>query len=94
MSSKCDKCVIDRSVCDKCRDNPKYKDYPSLSLFQEYIPTCPYGYADCVIDPAYIKFYYPDWYRELYGDMTPEEASAIRCRGDSDDCDEYDDEDK
>ena len=94
MNSKCDKCVTDRSLCDRCRDNPKYKDYPSRSRFQEYIPTCPYEYDDCIHDPAYIKFHYPEWYKELYGDMTPEEACIKQCCVDSDYCDDYDDEDK
>jgi hypothetical protein len=29
---------------------------------------------DCVYDPAYIKHCYPDWYKSLYGDLSPEEA--------------------
>lgn len=40
----------------------------------EYKPVCPRGYTDCVYDPAYIKFHHPEWYKELHGDMTPEEA--------------------
>ena len=26
-----------------------------LSKMDDYIPTCPYGYRDCVSDPAYIR---------------------------------------
>ena len=41
----------------------------------EYTPVCPRGYTDCVWDPAYIKFHDPEWYEELYGGITPEEAA-------------------
>ena len=37
-----------------------------------------YGATDCVRDPAYIKYYYPDWYTNLYGDKTPEEAVYVK----------------
>ena len=43
-------------------------------VFTEYKPVCPRGYADCIYDPAYIKFHYPSWYEELYGNMSPEDA--------------------
>ena len=48
-----------------------------MSKYHEstYTPTCPRGYTDCVCDPAYIKFNHSDWYKKLYGDKTPEEAS-------------------
>ena len=39
-----------------------------------YKPLCPRGYSDCIWDPAYIFYNYPDWYKELYGDLSPEEA--------------------
>jgi hypothetical protein len=29
---------------------------------------------DCVYDPAYIKHYHPEWYKETYGDKEPSEA--------------------
>ncbi|MBO5953305.1 MAG: hypothetical protein J6Q53_04195 [Oscillospiraceae bacterium] len=68
---------------------------------QGYTPTCPRGYTDCIHDPAYIKFHHPEWYKELYGDMTPEEA-ALEENGCYDSFEEdpdmkyycYDDEDK
>jgi hypothetical protein len=52
-----------------------------------------------VYDPAYIKCYYPDWYKEQYGDLTPEQASEQSCvKKFKEDPDEeyycYDDEDK
>lgn len=94
--SRCDNCVTDRSFCDQCADNPKY---PKYSYYQDYIPTCPRGYTDCVFDPAYIKCYHPEWYAKLYGNMTPEEASKEACvKRVEEDPDEiyscYDDEDK
>ncbi len=95
----CDSCVTDRSECAKCRDNPIYKDVPTCSLYQAYLPTCPRGYIDCIYDPAYIKSESPEWYKELYGDLTPEQASQKSCaekvKEDPDeeyDC--YDNEDK
>jgi hypothetical protein len=102
MWNKCDKCVSDKSLCSHCRDNPEVQkilaSLPKLSFFMNYAPVCPRGYLDCVYDPAYIHFHYPDWYKELYGDKTPEEA-AEKCRQKMlEDPDEenycYDDEDK
>lgn len=102
MWNKCDKCVSDKSLCSHCRDNPEVQkilaSLPKLSFFMNYVPVCPRGYLDCVYDPAYIHFHYPDWYKELYGDKTPEEA-AEKCRQKMlEDPDEenycYDDEDK
>ena len=100
--SKCERCVSDKSWCSECRDNPEVQKIlaflPKQSCFMAYVPVCPRGYADCVYDPAYIHFHYPDWYKKLYGDKTPEEA-AEKCRQKViEDPDEenycYDDEDK
>jgi len=98
MYSRCDKCVTDKAQCVRCPENPKYANISRFSLFQAYIPTCPRGYTDCVNDPAYIKYYHSGWYKEIYGDKTPEEA-AERCRKlveEDPDMDYYcyDDEDK
>ena len=104
---RCKRCVIpkanlDENLCLECRDNPVVQrilmSLPRLSHYLEYMPTCPRGYTDCVYDPAYIHFHYPDWYKKLYGDKTPEEA-AEKCRQKViEDPDEenycYDDEDK
>ena len=102
MYNKCDKCVSDKSWCTECIDHPEVqkilKSLPKQSCFMAYVPTCPRGYTDCVYDPAYIHFHYPDWYKELYGDKAPEEA-AEKCRqkmledpNEEEYC--YDDEDK
>ena len=66
---------------------------------QDYQPTCPRGYKDCVYDPAYIKYNYPEWYAKLYDSLSVEEASNQSCRLKvEEDPDEeygcYDDEDK
>ena len=74
LFNKCERCVTDKSKCVNCPDNPEYKHIERYSLFQAYIPVCPRGYTDCVCDPAYIKFHHPKWYKELYGNTTPEEA--------------------
>ena len=76
--SKCERCVSDKSWCSQCVDNPEVQkilaSLPKQSCFMYYKPVCPRGYVDCVCDPAYIKYHYPDWYANLYGDKTPEEA--------------------
>lgn len=65
----------------------------------DYTPTCPYGYTDCIWDPAYIHCYHSDWYREIYGNKSIEEVSS-ECREMYDKCDnkeycyQYDNEDK
>ena len=88
----CKKCIMDRELCINCKDNPIYKYVPTISLYKEYKPTCPQGYTDCVCDPAYIKYYNPDWYKKLYGDMSPEDAAKKYCSPTNPYC--YDDEDK
>ena len=104
----CEKCIFDKndkSVYLECRENPVVQrilmTLPKRSYFMEYEPVCPRGYCDCVYDPAYIKYYHPEWYKKLYGDMTPKEAIYVengcheRMEQDPDEiyyC--YDDEDK
>jgi hypothetical protein len=63
-------------------NNPVYKDVPTHSLYQKYVPTCPRGYVDCVYDPAYIKCNHPELYKKLYGDLTPEQAFQKSCSED------------
>jgi hypothetical protein len=96
---RCERCIYDPrqwQICEKCRENPKYANYPRHSYFQEYKPVCPKGYDDCIYDPAYIKYEYPDWYKELYGDLSPEEAVLTKegCMEKGEYCEYYDDEDK
>ena len=74
MKDKCDMCVNSKDACDFCKDAPQYRNVPRISYFMAYKPTCPRGYMDCVCDPAYIKFYHEEWYHDLYGDLTPEQA--------------------
>lgn len=91
--SKCDRCVNkDTDKCDNCIDHPKWQDRPRKSYFELYRKTCPYGYH-CVYDPAYILFYDPEWYKDLYGDKTPQEVVGGSCQN-CEDGDNYDDEDK
>jgi hypothetical protein len=75
---KCHRCVNQNTViCLNCRDSEQVQKIldvlPKTSRFQNYIPACPRGYTDCIHDPAYIKFYHEEWYRKLYGDISPEE---------------------
>lgn len=98
MGVYCSDCMIDdETICQKCSDNPNYKCLHSQKM--SYKPTCPLGYSDCINDPAYIKYWYPTWYKELYSDLTPEQASVKSCQKRvEEDPDEayycYDDEDK
>ena len=57
-----------------------------------YRPVCKFGWDDCIYDPAYIYATYPDWYKTLYGDKTPEEVAG--CKHCTEECCRYDDEDK
>ena len=56
-----------------------------------YIPSCPYGYEDCISDPAYIRWNHPKWWEEL-GMPTECECADEYEEGCS--CRYYDDEDK
>lgn len=60
---------------------------------EEYSPACPFGYTDCISDPAYIRCYHPEWWVELGRPTrcdcyTQEEADNMSY------CPHYDDEDK
>ena len=88
------------TVCDRIELNQRHKS-EQITEPEPYTPVCPRGYVDCVRDPAYIKYHYPDWYAKLYGDLTP--LQAILTEGGClertvEDPDEeyycYDDEDK
>jgi hypothetical protein len=91
--------VTDKSECVNCADNPIYANIPKKTKYQEYIPLCPRGYSHCVNDPAYLKCYHAEWYKEMYGDLTPEQVVEKECLEKvKEDPDEeyycYDDEDK
>ena len=75
MMDICKKCVSPKENCKDCKDNPIYANIPKTSKFMAYIPTCPRGYKDCVYDPAYIKLYHPQFYKDEYGNKTPYEAA-------------------
>lgn len=64
----------DKSLCNDCKDNPIYADYPTQSHFSAYSPVCPLGYKDCIYDPAYILFHHPTYYKEEFGDVNPHQA--------------------
>lgn len=105
--SKCELCVFNevennKDICINCKDNPLVQkilaSLPKSSSFTRYIPVCPKGYTDCIYDPAYIECYDPEWYKDLYGDLSPEEAVRTEsecCRNfNSKYCNIYDNEDK
>ena len=66
----------------------KVKD---LTRKPDYIPSCPYGYMDCVSDPAYIRKYNPEWWEKL---GMPTECSQAKYYEEDCSCQWYDDEDK
>lgn len=57
----------------------------------DYIPTCPYGYEDCISDPAYIRCYHFKWWEEL---GMPTECECADEYEEDCHCRYYDDEDK
>lgn len=93
MARACNDCVNDEMYCSTCTRNPSNAIY--TNHYMAYIPTCRFYCMDCINDPAYIFRYHKEWYHELYGDMTPEEAA-----NDKEGCqlckhgEHYDDEDK
>ena len=81
-----------------CIENEEYYDmfcpYRSSENEGYYDMYCPYGLSGCIHDPGYILQEYPEWYKELYGDMPPEEAAQKECLRYCKDGSDYDDEDK
>ena len=63
-------------------------------LPEEYAPACPFGFGDCVSDPAYIRTYHPEWWIEL-GRPTRCDCGYTQAEADHMiSCPYYDDEDK
>ena len=63
-------------------------------LPEAYEITCPFGYGDCISDPAYIRCYHPEWWIEL---GRPTECSCHYSQAEVEHmtgCPYYDDEDK
>lgn len=63
-------------------------------LPEDYTSTCPFGYGDCISDPAYIRCYHPEWWIEL---GRPTECHCGYSQAEADHmtgCPYYDDEDK
>lgn len=58
---------------------------------EDYIPTCLFGYIDCVNDPAYIRYYHPDTWEKL---GMPTECDYAKGWEAGCSCCYYDDEDK
>ena len=63
-------------------------------LPEDYEITCPFGYGDCISDPAYIRRWHPEWWIEL---GRPTQCSCGYTYAEAEqmgDCPYYDDEDK
>lgn len=69
-----------------------FGDISSLSIGDTV--EVPYGLFDCIHDPGYLLQECPEWYKELYGDMPPEEVVQKECLRYCKDGSDYDDEDK
>ena len=67
-----------------------------IPVILPYKPLCPIGMINCIADPAYVYYHYPDWYREMYGDDKPADVVEKECKPYLEDgyCPYYDDEDK
>ena len=89
------RCTMKDVHCGECRENPK-AELKSYFHDRGYIPTCLYGYDDCIHDPAYVLNEYDNghcsWVRERYTRNTLLKAVEEGCNCDNG-CD-YDDEDK
>lgn len=83
--------VIENALNEKREEYlKKKKEYENFynNVRRKYIPSCKYGYTNCIYDKEYIKAYYPEWYKELEA-----ENGALSCDN-CEDGSEYDDEDK
>lgn len=56
-----------------------------------YTPSCPYGYEDCISDPAYKRWNHPKWWEEL---GMPTECECANEYEEGCSCRYYDNEDK
>lgn len=71
MSFRCKCCWTPRlssseiDPCKFCIHQPGFSD-----MFLSHPITCKLGYKDCVNDPGYIFAHHPEWYKELYGDIS------------------------
>lgn len=53
------------------------------SYYTPYLERCPRKEWKCFYDPGFIEYYYPDFFREIFGNITPREAvehEKSKCR--------------
>ena len=95
---KCDYCDYISENSEDIREHEK-----DCSYKRPYKSVCPINWNDCICDPAYIKYYHPEWYKKLHGDKSPEEVVKETCCKkiikldeplETYTCPSYDDEDK
>lgn len=93
--SYCNSCwtpkLYGKEKCKSCSEQP------GLTNQHLWNPvTCKFGYKDCIHDPGYIYAHYSDWYKELYGNISYDEAAndPEGCASCSEKHCRYDDEDK
>ena len=59
-------------MCKKCADNPK--NFYLTSYYTPYLEVCPIGEWGCENDPGYIRYFFPERYEKLFGDIALAEA--------------------
>lgn len=76
MLNLCDICENKHkdTYCPRCIDNP---NFILGSYYTPYKEVCPKGEWGCPNDPGYILYNFPDKFKELFGDITPEEAVKL-----------------
>lgn len=67
----CRKCKRQKYLCEIC------KKMSTSDFVLDYTPVCPRGYLDCMSDPGYMKHNRPELYKEIYGDLSPEDAIKV-----------------
>ena len=74
MSFLCETCLNQHKpqVCLKCLHNPNFGHLGSY--YTPYYELCPDKQWNCPEDPGYMSYWYPEKFKELFGDISPREA--------------------
>ena len=74
MVGYCENCLNQHKeeLCRKCADNPQI--IPMVSYYTPYLEVCPIKEWGCNNDPGFIKYFFPERYEKLFGNITLKEA--------------------
>lgn len=74
MPNYCDTCLNlhKPNVCERCIDNPRFGGL--VSHYIDFLERCPIKEEGCGDDPGFILRFFPNKYKELFGDIRPDEA--------------------